>query len=173
MKTSYGGRKAMFQAKPHFGRSATLLISITLVVSFFTGCTASPEGAYALKTADYGQCRVLHMGEKIRYKKRLVSYVCADDKHLLIGEPYKVKGDWYYKSARYNGKKVEKARYTKIEKSFHNRCQLKGSYGEGTQKIKKFYFDTGLKACRPYEWSGEGGMVPFSTRDECEAKCYY
>jgi len=148
------------------------LLSSVIVLSFFLGCSASPKGAYALQTADYGQCRVLEKGEKIRYKKRLVKYVCADDKHLLIGKPYKVKDTWFYESARFNGKKIEKASYTKIERSFHNRCQLRGSYGTGDKKIRKFYFDTKIKECRPFMWSGKGGLVPFASQDGCEAKCY-
>jgi len=157
----------------HFGRKVTFLISIALIGSFFLGCSSSPKGAYALQTADYGQCRILKKGEKIRYQKRLVKYICADDKHLLVGKPYKVKGVWFYESAQFNGKKVEKASHTKIEKTFHNRCQLQGTYGTGEEKIQKFYFNTATKACKPFEWSGKGGLVPFSSRDECEAKCYY
>jgi hypothetical protein len=149
------------------------LLSVVLLLSFFSGCSFSPQGAYALKTADYGECRRLHKGEKIRYKKRLVKYVCSDDKHLLIGKPYKVKGDWYYESARFNGKKIERACYTKIEKSFQNRCQIQGQKGTGSEKIRKFYFDTKFKECRPFEWSGKGGLVPFESKDGCEAQCYY
>lgn len=177
MKISPDSHEAMFKAKPHqnfnLGRQGVLLMSSVIVLSLFSACSSSPKGAYALQTADYGQCRMLKKGERIRYKKRLVKYVCADDKHLLIGKPYKVKGDWYYESAQFNGKKVEKASYTKIKKTFSNRCQLQGTYGTGKQKIQKFYFNTSTKRCKPFEWSGKGGLVPFSSRDECEAKCYY
>ena len=149
------------------------LVSLVLLSSFFLGCSASPKGAYALRTADYGECRVLQKGEKIRYQKRLVKYVCSDDKHLLVGKPYKVKDDWYYESAQFAGKKIEKASYTKIEKVFHNNCQLRGAKGSGSEKIKKFYFDTRTKECRPFKWSGKGGLVPFESVDSCQAKCYY
>ncbi len=171
------GCEAMFQAKPHqnfnFLHQIVRLISSLIVLSLFSACSSSPKGAYALQTADYGQCRILKEGEKIRYKKRLVKYVCADDKHFLIGKPYQVKGNWYYESAQLNGKKVEKASYTKIKKTFHNSCQLQGTYGKGKEKIQKFYFKASAKRCKPFEWSGKGGFVPFSSRDECEAKCYY
>jgi len=137
----------------------------------FIGCTSSPKNAFSVKTEDYGQCRSLYKGEKIRYKRRLVQYVCEDN-HVLIGKPYRVDGHWFFKSGLYNGKKVKKDSFTKITKSFHNLCNMSGSYGDGTEDIRKFHFDTKLKRCLPYSWSGKGGFVPFSSVDDCEVACY-
>ena len=132
----------------------------------------SPQNAFAVKTADYGQCRSLNKGEKIRYKKRPVSFVC-EDRHVLYGKPYKGNGEWYFKSGTYDGKKVKEASATKVEKILHNICHIQGSYGTGSAKIRKFYFNTKLQRCMPFEWSGKDGMAPFDSQDICEMNCYY
>ena len=137
-----------------------------------SGCLSSPKNAFAVKTEDYGQCRTLQKGEKIRYKKRLVQYVCEDNR-VLIGKPYKVKGEWYFKTGTYDGKRVRKDSYTKVTKSFNNICKMEGVYGDGNEQIKKFYLDRKIKKCIPFMWSGKGGFVPFDSVDECEMKCYY
>lgn len=149
--------------------SAFLGVSISFL---FSGCSSSPIHAYAVKTADYGQCRSLKKGERIAYKKRPVAFIC-EDRHVLVGKPYKIEDAWYYKSGLYDGKKVKSASQTKIDKVLHNICQLQGSYGTGKQKIRKFYFDTKLKSCRPFQWSGQEGMAPFDSQDICEMNCYY
>lgn len=147
------------------------LLSVILAFGFY-GCSASPKGAYALKTAEYGQCRSLKKGERIQYKKRLVEYVCEDN-YVLIGKPYKIKDEWFYKSGKYNGKKVTSVSHTKVDKAYRNICQIEGSYGSGAEKIKKFYFDTKLKRCKSFEWSGKDGFAPFDSEDICEMHCYY
>ena len=148
------------------------LVSTLLGLFFLAGCTASPEGSFGLKTAEYGQCRGLEKGEKIRYKKRLVTYVC-EERHVLFGEPYKRDDAWYFKSGRFDGKRVKDISQAKVEKSFHNICQFEGSYGTGDQYIRKFYFNTKLKACLPFDWSGKDGIVPFDSKDLCEMNCFY
>ena len=35
--------------------------------------------------------------------------------------------------------------------------------------ITKYYYDRARKECREFMWGGCGGVVPFETRDECEA----
>jgi len=140
----------------------------------FSGCfLTSPKGAFALETKEYGQCRPLKRGERIAYKKRLVKFVCEDTQHVLFGNPYELKGDWYYKSGTYKGKKVSNISHAKVVKAFRNRCELPGVYGVGKMKVQMFYFDVSLKSCRPFEWSGDGGSAPFDSRDACEAYCYY
>lgn len=149
----------------------------TSVLVFFgsfllVGCTASPQNAVGLKTSEHGQCRGLKKSEGIRYKNRLVSYIC-EDKHVLFGQAYQLEDEWYFKSGKYDGKRVEDISQTKVEKSFHNICQFEGSYGTGNEHIRKFYFNTKLKSCLPFEWSGKDGIVPFNSQDLCEMNCYY
>jgi len=137
-----------------------------------SGCTGSPKHAYAVKTQDYGQCRSLDEGEKIYYRKRPVAFTC-EDSHFLYGKPYKESNAWYFKSGIYEGKKLKDLSSTKVTKSMYNICQLEAAYGTGNEKIRKFYFNTRLKTCLPFEWSGKDGIAPFDSRDECEVKCYY
>ncbi len=137
-----------------------------------TGCSASPKNAYALRTADHGQCRSLNKGERIYYKKKRVQYLCEDN-YVLFARPYKHKDIWYFPSGEYKDKKISKVSSTKIEKVFHNICQVQGLRGTGDKKITKFYFDTKLKRCIPFEWSGKGGFVPFDSVDICEMNCFY
>lgn len=152
-----------------------LLISfIFIVLSLFLllGCSASPQNAFAIKTAEYGQCRGLKKSEGIRYKNRLVSYVC-EDKHVLFGQPYQLEDEWYFKSGKYDGKRIKEISGVKVEKRIHNICQFEGSYGTGDKHIRKFYFNTKLQSCLPFEWSGKDGIVPFDSQDLCEMNCYY
>lgn len=144
---------------------------IVSVMLFFVGCGGSPKNAYAVKTKDYGQCRSINSGEKIYYKKKLVRYVC-EDMHVLLDKPFEKKDEWYYKAGFYDGKKVKKAKTTKVTRTFHKQCDLEGAYGTGTQKIKKFYLNTKNKTCTPFMWSGEAGIVPFDTKDDCRFECF-
>ena len=147
-------------------------IVIVLGVFALAGCSLSPQNAYAVKTADYGQCRSLEKGEGIRYKKRLVSYVC-EERHVLYGKPYQSKDGWYFKAGAYEGKKIKEAPPTRVKKTLRDICQIQGSYGTGTAKIRKFYFNTKLQQCMPFIWSGADGMAPFDSQDICEMDCYY
>ena len=147
-------------------------ILVLLMAVGFIGCTGSPKNAFALKTEDYGQCRMLDEGERIFYKKRRVSYICEDG-HVLLSKPYEQDEAWYFSSGFYDGKKVINISSTKVLKTFHKICQLEGAYGTGNESIRKFYFNTKLKACQPFEYSGKDGIVPFDSRDECEMNCYY
>jgi len=149
--------------------SLVLLFLVSLVLQ---GCSGSPHNSFGLKTAEYGECRRLEKGEIIRYKNRLVSYVC-EDRDILFGKPYKIGDDWYFKAGYFNGKSVENISQAKVEKVLYNICQFQGAYGTGSEHIRKFYFNIGLKACLPFEWSGTNGVVPFDSKDECEANCYY
>ena len=147
-------------------------IVLLVVGVFFTACTGSPKNAFAVQTYDYGQCRSLDKGERISYKKKPVSYIC-EDSHFLYGKPYKKEDIWYFKSGIYEGSDVKELSSTKVDKTLYNICQFEASYGTGSEKIRKFYFSTKLKACLPFEWSGKDGIAPFDSKDECEAKCYY
>lgn len=152
--------------------NAAKLVVVTALLFLFAGCSASPKNAFALKTAEHGQCRSMKKGERIYYKKKRAQYLCEDN-HVLLSKPYKVKDEWYFQSGEYDGKRVKNISSTKVEKAFHNICQVKGLYGTGDKKIRKFYFDTKLKRCQPFDWSGKGGFVPFDSVDICEMKCFY
>lgn len=145
---------------------------IVLALFALAGCSLSPQNAYAVKTADYGQCRSLEKGERIRYKNRPVSFVC-EEKHVLYGKPYQSHDGWYFKAGAYEGKKIKEVSPTRVEKVLRNICQIQGSYGTGTAKIRKFYFNTKLQQCMPFVWSGKDGMAPFDSQDICEMNCYY
>lgn len=172
MKTRDNGRVAIFQFKPHKTSLLNTLIAIWLGSLVLAGCSASPQNAFAIKTAEYGQCRALKKSEGIRYKNRLVSYVC-EDSHVLFGQPYQREEEWYFKSGKYDGIKVREISEVKVDKRIHGVCHFEGTYGTGDKHIRKFYFDTKLKACRPFDWSGKGGIVPFESQDVCEKNCYY
>ena len=155
------------------GIKLSVMMALGSVVIFLsTACSVSPKNAYALKTAEHGQCRLTKKGERIYYKKKRAVYICEDN-HVLFKKPYKIKDAWYFPSGHYDGRKVKKLSASKVEKVLHNRCQLKGIYGTGNQTIKKFYFDTKLNRCQPFEWSGKGGYVPFDSVDICEMECFY
>ncbi|PHR58965.1 MAG: hypothetical protein COA44_02120 [Arcobacter sp.] len=145
-------------------------IFISILV-FLAGCTSSPKNAFAVKTKDYGQCRLIEKGEKIFYKKKLVKYVC-EDMHVLFDNPYEKKDEWYFKSGFFTKGKVQDISSTKVVKTFHKVCELRGAYGVGTQKIRKFYFNMKIKACQPFIWSGEAGIVPFDSYDDCRFECF-
>jgi len=150
----------------------SLFILGVLFLFVFTGCSLSPKNAYALKTVEHGQCHTLKKGERIYYKKKRVKYLCEDN-HVLYSNPYKTQDEWYFPSGYYDGKRVKNISAAKVDKVFHNICQVKGLYGSGDKKIKKFYFDTKLKRCQAFEWSGQGGFVPFDSVDHCEMECFY
>jgi len=148
------------------------LFFVGAMILFFSGCGGSPKNAYALKTADYGQCRSIEKGEKIFYKKRLVRYVC-EDMHVLFGEPYEKQDIWYFKSGLLEEGDVKHISSTKVEKVLHKQCELEGAYGIGTQEIRKFYFNSVFLACKPFIWSGKAGIAPFNSKDECRVECFH
>jgi len=147
-------------------------ISILLLMLFFNGCLGSIDNAYAVKTLEHGQCRQLQTGEKIFYKKRLVSYNCEDE-YVLISKPYPKENNWYFKAGHYAGSKVENISSTKVIKSFHKVCQLEGAYGTGNKDIRRFYYDKKFLSCKPFSWSGENGIAPFNSKDECRVMCFH
>lgn len=139
----------------------------------FAGCTAgSPRHAYAIKTVEHGQCEAMNKHQRYHYKGKRAKYICNDNV-VLLGKPYKTKGKWYFKSGRIVGKKVKNISYAEVDSAIKDRCHLEGEYGLGSQKLKKFYFDLSRKMCKPFEWSGERGTVPFDSIDECEMQCVH
>jgi hypothetical protein len=48
-------------------------------------------------------------------------------------------------------------------------CSLKPEPGNCNASFSKYYFDDITKRCEVFTWGGCGGVVPFNTREECEA----
>jgi Kunitz/Bovine pancreatic trypsin inhibitor domain len=52
-------------------------------------------------------------------------------------------------------------------------CALTPDAGVCLAAFPKFYFDPKEKICKQFTWGGCGGVVPFQTKEECEAcKCH-
>ncbi len=141
------------------------------------GCTGSGLGSdsVAVVTKEYGQC-FINTKASPRFNGKKVTFRCEKNR-VLLGEPYEKEGvDYiesahlYKKSGKYRIKDREELHFVE---SLHSVCQIKPVKGEGDQKIRRVYFDMKLKECRPFEWSGKGGIVPFKNIDECEQHCKY
>lgn len=143
-----------------------------LTVLLLSACASSPKHAYALETEKYGQCHAFKKGEGIRYQKRLVDYICEEG-YLLYGEPYESGGEWFYPALKPEKNRLKPTASTRVSKRLHNICQVRGKYGVGKESHTRFYFDQNRKVCTPFTWSGEGGLAPFTSRDECEVNCHY
>lgn len=149
---------------------------LALSVLLFSAC--STMGLYSdsvgAETKEYGQC-IANTKNGPRFNKKRVTFYCADQR-VLLGNVYEEEGEEYIDSAilsEHKGKYVitDKQRVHFV-RGFHSVCQLQPIQGDGDQKIKRFYFDQKLKECRPFEWNGKGGFVPFKNVDECEQYCH-
>ena len=49
------------------------------------------------------------------------------------------------------------------------RCRLKPDKGPCNGSIEKYYYDRVEKKCKPFDWGGCHGVVPFDYMEECEA----
>jgi len=50
-------------------------------------------------------------------------------------------------------------------------CMLKPETGRCRAALPKFYFNQESKSCEQFIWGGCGGVVPFETLGDCEARC--
>lgn len=51
-------------------------------------------------------------------------------------------------------------------------CSLTPDAGLCKAAFPRYYFDSKEKACKQFTWGGCNGVVPFQTKEECEAcKC--
>jgi Kunitz/Bovine pancreatic trypsin inhibitor domain len=61
----------------------------------------------------------------------------------------------------------------KITNECVENCALTPDAGPCKAAFIKFYFDPKEKTCKQFTWGGCGGVVPFQTKEECEAcKCH-
>ena len=51
------------------------------------------------------------------------------------------------------------------------RCDLEPDSGLCQAAFLKYYYDQEEQACKTFTWGGCGGVVPFETLEDCEAKC--
>ena len=152
-----------------------LLFSACLLI--LTGCSSMglQSDTIAVVTKEHGQC-IANTKAAPSFNKKKVTFRCEKER-VLLGKLYKKDGVEYIDSARLmekNGKHVIRERKpAQFVRGLHSVCQLKPIQGEGDKKIKRFYFDMKLKECKPFEWHGDGGFVPFKNVDECEQYCRY
>ncbi|MEE8588723.1 MAG: BPTI/Kunitz-type proteinase inhibitor domain-containing protein [Sulfurimonadaceae bacterium] len=156
-----------------------MMIRILLIAGLFilSGCSSMGlnRDSVAVVTKEYGQC-IANTKAAPSFNKKKVTFRCEKDR-VLLGGLYEKDGVEYIDSARLSkkdGKYVIKDRKSvQFVRGLHSVCQLKPMQGEGDKKIKRFYFDMKLKECRPFNWNGKGGFVPFKNVDECEQYCKY
>ncbi len=141
----------------------------------FSGCSAVglSSDSVGVVTEEYGQC-LANTKSSPTFNKKKVTFLCQGDR-VLLGGAYTDDGKKVIDSGLFvkKGKKYvirDKSKATVI-RGLHSVCQLKPMQGEGDKQIKRFYFDMKLKECRPFNWSGQGGFVPFKNVDECEQYC--
>jgi hypothetical protein len=48
-------------------------------------------------------------------------------------------------------------------------CSLEPESGTCRANFPKYYFDNTTKKCEVFTWGGCDGVVPFETKEECEA----
>lgn len=156
-----------------------MMLRLLLIAGLFilSGCSSMGlnRDSVAVVTKEYGQC-IVNTKAAPSFNKKKVTFRCEKDR-VLLGELYEKDGVKYIDSARLSkkdGKYVIKDRKSvQFVRGLHSVCQLKPMQGEGDKKIKRFYFDMKLKECRPFNWNGKGGFVPFKNLDECEQYCTY
>jgi hypothetical protein len=149
---------------------------LALAVLFITGCSTmevTPDSV-AVETAEHGQCLSTGKGSTLSFKKKRVSFICPDG-YVLLGMPYE-KSDRTVMDAgrlrRSEGRFIlQPIPAVEIRRGLRSRCQLVPDPGPCEEPVKKYYFDTKTKSCRPFLWGGCGGIVPFESMDECEQEC--
>ncbi len=149
---------------------------LTVLLVMLGGCSTMELNmdSVGVLTEEYGQC-IANTKVAPTFNNNKVTFICQDDR-VLLGQGYKKDGKDVIDSAILlkKGKKYfirEKSQAT-IVRGLHSVCQIQPMKGNGELSIKRYYFDEKLKRCRPFEWSGKGGIVPFDGMDECEQYCY-
>ena len=156
-----------------------MIVRIVLIASLFilSGCSSMGlnRDSVAVVTKEYGQC-IANTKAAPSFSSKKVTFRCAKDR-VLLGELYEKEGVAYIDSARLSKKDgkyiIKDKKSVAFVRGLHSVCQLTPIQGEGDKKIKRFYFDMKRKECRPFEWSGKGGFVPFKNVDACEQFCKY
>lgn len=148
---------------------------LTAGLFLFSGCSTVglDSNSIGVVTKEHGQC-VINTKEAPSFKRKKVTFLCQEGR-VLLGEAYEKEGVEVIDSAllkRKDKKYViqERSRAT-VVRGLHSVCQLQPLKGHGERAFKAYYFDNKLKSCRPFEWSGKGGFVPFKSLDACEQYC--
>lgn len=152
----------------------SVLAGLALLLGGCSTMSITPD-SFAVVTKEYGQC-ITNTKAAPSFNNKKVTFRCENN-HVLLGSNYEVKGVEYIDSAILSKRE---GRYTirdrepvELVRVLHSVCQTRPVAGEGDKKIKRYYFDMKLKECRPFEWSGKGGFVPFKSLDQCEQYCNY
>ncbi len=156
-----------------------MMLRLLLIAALFilSGCSSMGlnRDSVAVVTKEYGQC-ILNTKAAPSFNKKKVTFRCEKER-VLLGELYEKDGVEYIDSAVLQKKDdkyvIRDKKSAEFVRGLHSVCQLKPMRGEGDKEIKRFYFDMKLKECRPFNWSGRGGFVPFKNVDECEQHCKY
>jgi len=140
------------------------------------GCTALDvtSDSIGVVTKEYGQCVANTKEDSPRFNRKEITFICQKNR-VLLGWPYEKEGQNYIDSAVVHQKEgryfITDKQPVSVVEGLHTVCQLKPERGEGNETIRAYYFDMRLKACRPFIWSGKGGLVPFKSMDACEQYC--
>ena len=152
-------------------------ILLALMGLLISGCSTnsiSPD-SLAVVTEEEGQCIAMAQ-DTPSFNHKKVRFRCENGR-VLLGGLTKVDDKLYIQSAKISKKegvyKIHAKKDVAYLRSLDTICEIKPFVGSGEQKIRRYYFDISIKACRVFEWSGKGGFVPFESLDECEQRCAY
>jgi len=156
-----------------------MMLRLLLIAGLFilTGCSSMGlnRDSVAVVTKEYGQC-ILNTKAAPSFNKKKVTFRCEKER-VLLGELYEKDVVEYIDIAVLQKKDdkyvIRDKKSAEFVRGLHSVCQLEPMRGEGDKEIRRFYFDMKLKECRPFNWSGRGGFVPFKNVDECEQHCKY
>lgn len=141
------------------------------------GCSAIgvSSDSVGIVTREYGQC-VVNTKAAPAFKRKKVTYRCENGR-VLLGKPYEKEGKVVIDSGVLEQKEnryiVRDRSRASVVRGLHSVCEFQPEAGNGNRKIRRYYFDEKRKECRPFIWSGEGGIVPFKSMDSCQQQCYY
>ena len=150
---------------------------IALISLFLNGCSTNviTPDTLAVVTEEEGQC-IAMSGNTPSFKHKKVRFRCENGR-VLLGDVNEVDDKLYIQSAKITKQKgnykIDAKKDVAYLRSLDSICEIRPFVGTGDQKVRRFYFDVSIKACRVFEWSGKGGFVPFESLDECEQRCSY
>ena len=152
-------------------------ILLALTTLLFGGCAtnAITPDTLAVVTQEEGQCIAMSK-ETPSFKHKKVRFRCENGR-VLLGDLHQIEDKFYIQSAKIHKKEgayvIDAKKDVRFVRSLDSICEIKPFVGTGEKKIRRYYFDISIKACRVFEWSGQGGFVPFESLDECEQRCSY
>lgn len=154
-----------------------MIVRIVLTAGplIFSGCSTMGlnSDSIGIVTKEYGQC-IVNTKAAPSFNKKRVSFICQDGR-VLLGASYEKDGEEVIDSALLQKKDnkyvIKDKSEATVVRGLHSVCQLQPLVGDGDESLKRYYFDRKLKECRPFNWSGKGGFVPFKSLDACEQYC--